>query len=42
MSTTPLICLTSSMRVLTAWVWSARALLRMFLIFRFWASAHAL
>lgn len=35
MSTTPLIFSTSPMRVLTASVWSARALLRMFLIFSF-------
>ena len=40
-STTPDICLTSSMRVWTAWVWSARAELRMFLIFSFCPSAHS-
>lgn len=38
---TPDICLTSSMRVLTAWVWSARAALRMPLILLFWPSAHS-
>lgn len=41
MPTTPLICLTSSMRLLTASLWSARALTRMFRILSMWPWAHA-
>ena len=41
MSMTPVICWTSTMRFLTAYVWSARAEFRMFLIFSVCESAHS-